>query len=208
MNSKKSQNPATEAALAQAAEPLPEVVPAVTTPAGEPVSPVAAEVAASEVASPVKAKRRAVAKKPVAAQQPDGAATVAEAPVVVAVTAKKAGSSKPSKGAKTSKAVKASKTAKVVKAAPEGALEKAPKAADKPLKVKKTRLVRDSYAMPDNEYQRIAELKRRLAGLSAEYKKSELLRAGVALLAALNDAELLAVMAGVERIKTGRPRKK
>ena len=77
----------------------------------------------------------------------------------------------------------------------------------KPAKVKKPKLVRDSYAMPESEYARIAELKKRLAALGSEVKKSELLRGGLALLAALNDAELKAVMGRVERIKTGRPAK-
>lgn len=78
---------------------------------------------------------------------------------------------------------------------------------EKPLKTKKIKLVRDSYAMPDVEYAQIALLKKRLAGLGLDAKKSELLRAGIALLAALNEAELKAVMANVERIKTGRPAK-
>ena len=82
-----------------------------------------------------------------------------------------------------------------------------PKKAEKPAKPRKPRLVRDSYAMPEAEYARIGELKKRLAGLGAEAKKSEVLRGGIAVLAALNDAELKAVMARVERIKTGRPSK-
>jgi hypothetical protein len=61
--------------------------------------------------------------------------------------------------------------------------------------------------MPEAEYARIGELKKRLAALGAEVKKSELLRGGIAVLAALNDAELKAVMGRVERIKTGRPAK-
>lgn len=78
---------------------------------------------------------------------------------------------------------------------------------EKPVKAKKPKLVRDSYAMPENEYARIGELKKRLAGMGSEVKKSELLRAGVAVLAALNDEELKAVLGRVERIKTGRPAK-
>lgn len=81
------------------------------------------------------------------------------------------------------------------------------KKAAKPAKVKKPKLVRDSYAMPETEYARIGELKKRLAVLGRDVKKSELLRGGIALLAALNDTELQAVMARVERIKTGRPNK-
>lgn len=90
---------------------------------------------------------------------------------------------------------KAAKPAKAVKA-------------EKSVKAKKTKLVRDSYAMPEAEYAQIAVLKKRLGTLGNEVKKSELLRAGVAVLAALNDAELQAVMGRVERIKTGRPSKK
>jgi len=83
-----------------------------------------------------------------------------------------------------------------------------PVKAEKPAKVRKPKLVRDSYAMPEAEYAQIAVLKKRMSGLGGEVKKSELLRAGVAVLAALNDAELQAVMGRVERIKTGRPSKK
>lgn len=79
--------------------------------------------------------------------------------------------------------------------------------AEKPVRQKKPKLVRDSFAMPEAEYAQIGALKKRLAGLHRETKKSELLRAGVMLLAALNDAELAAVMGRVERIKTGRPAK-
>ena len=80
--------------------------------------------------------------------------------------------------------------------------------AEKPAKTKKIKLVRDSYAMPEAEYAQIAVLKKRLAGLKQDVKKSELLRAGIAVLCALNDAELAAVMGHVERIKTGRPARK
>jgi len=84
-----------------------------------------------------------------------------------------------------------------------------PPAADakKPAKARKPRLVRDSYAMPEAEYAVIGELKKRLATLEAPARKSELLRGGIALLAALGDADLKAAMARVERIKTGRPAK-
>ncbi|MEN9480721.1 MAG: hypothetical protein RLZZ298_2116 [Pseudomonadota bacterium] len=77
----------------------------------------------------------------------------------------------------------------------------------KPAKPKKIKLVRDSYAMPENEYEAINALKKRLAVLGNEFKKSELLRGGIATLAVLNDAELLAAMGKVHKIKTGRPAK-
>ena len=75
-------------------------------------------------------------------------------------------------------------------------------------KPRKIKLIRDSYAMPEAEYAQIAQLKQRLLELGESVKKSELLRAGLAQLATLDDAALLAAMAGVERIKTGRPAKK
>lgn len=79
--------------------------------------------------------------------------------------------------------------------------------AAKPVKAKKVKLVRDSYAMPETEYAQIGVLKKRLTALGNDIKKSELLRGGIAVLAALNDAELKAVMGRIERIKTGRPAK-
>lgn len=82
-----------------------------------------------------------------------------------------------------------------------------PEKAAKPPKPKKIKLVRDSYAMPENEYAAISALKKRLSVLGNEFKKSELLRAGIATLTALNDAELVTVMGRVQKIKTGRPAK-
>ncbi|WP_415036679.1 hypothetical protein [Azonexus sp.] len=78
----------------------------------------------------------------------------------------------------------------------------------KSAKPRKNKLIRDSYAMPEAEYAQIAQLKQRLLALGESVKKSELLRAGLAQLASLDDAALQEAMAGVERIKTGRPAKK
>ncbi len=78
----------------------------------------------------------------------------------------------------------------------------------KSAKPRKIKLIRDSYAMPEAEYAQIAQLKQRLLELGETVKKSELLRAGLAQLTTLDDAALQAAMAGVERIKTGRPAKK
>ncbi len=93
---------------------------------------------------------------------------------------------------------------------PEAAKAKPAKAVkiEKVKKAKKAKLVRNSYVMPETEYANIAVLKKRLGRLGKEVKKSELLRAGVLVLAGLNDTELQAVIGRVERIKTGRPAKK
>lgn len=85
--------------------------------------------------------------------------------------------------------------------------QEAMKEKKKPAKQKKVKLVRDCFAMPEQEYVRIAVIKKRLSALGQEARKSEVLRGGIALLAVLNDAELKAVMARIDRIKTGRPSK-
>ncbi len=97
----------------------------------------------------------------------------------------------PQAAAKATPAVKAAKVAK------------APKA-DKP---KKPKLVRDSFTIPKAEYEVIDALKQRVAKAGSPAKKSELLRAGIKALAAMNDAALLAAVKAVPSIKTGRPAK-
>ncbi|CAN0342347.1 unnamed protein product, partial [Chrysoparadoxa australica] len=51
-------------------------------------------------------------------------------------------------------------------------------------------------------------LKLRLAALGQPAKKSELLRAGIKLLAEMSDAKLKKTMKAIPIIKTGRPKKK
>ena len=51
----------------------------------------------------------------------------------------------------------------------------------------------------------IGALKKRCIGLGVAIKKSELLRAGLAVLERLPDEGLAKVVAGVESVKTGRP---
>ncbi|WP_395703216.1 hypothetical protein [Aquabacterium sp.] len=71
----------------------------------------------------------------------------------------------------------------------------------------KHKLVRDSFTIPRSEYQVLDALKQRLVQLTRPAKKSELLRAGIKLLAALPDEALIAALAAVPSIKTGRPGK-
>jgi hypothetical protein len=77
----------------------------------------------------------------------------------------------------------------------------------KPAKVKKAKLVRDSFTMPDGEYAQIAALKARCLKAGVVAKKSEILRAAVASLAKLSDAAVLAAVRRLDVIKTGRPAK-
>ncbi|MDR3452103.1 MAG: hypothetical protein P4L96_04765 [Rhodoferax sp.] len=80
-----------------------------------------------------------------------------------------------------------------------------PKAADKPVKARKPKLVRDSFTIPKIEYGVLDELKQRAAKLAHPVKKSEVLRAGIKALAALPDAVFLTALEAVPAIKTGRP---
>lgn len=77
----------------------------------------------------------------------------------------------------------------------------------KPAKVKKPKLVRDSYTIPKDEYAALTALKQRSIKLAQPAKKSELLRAGIRALTALSDKALLAALQAVPSIKTGRPKK-
>lgn len=72
---------------------------------------------------------------------------------------------------------------------------------------KKPKLVRDSFTIPKAEYTVLDALKLRSAKLAHPVKKSELLRAGIKALSAMNDAALLAALQAVPSIKTGRPKK-
>jgi hypothetical protein len=72
----------------------------------------------------------------------------------------------------------------------------------------KPKLVRDSFTMPKSEYQAIDQLKQRSANLARPAKKSELLRAGLKALVAMDDAAFAAAIHAVPAIKTGRPKSK
>jgi len=79
---------------------------------------------------------------------------------------------------------------------------------DRPAKAKKVKLVWDSFTMPAPEYQVILTLKKRCLQAGLQVKKSEILRAAVARLSALNDATVITAIRHLEGIKADRPRKK
>ena len=128
---------------------------------------------------------------PVASKPP-----VAPAKKAVRKAAKKA----PAKAPASKKAV----TKAVTKALPKGAVK--PTVQPKQ-KLKKPKLVRDSFTFPKDEYQAIAGLKQKALSLQHSAKKSEILRAGLMLLNGLNDKAFLAALAKVPALKTGRPAK-
>lgn len=93
------------------------------------------------------------------------------------------------------KAAKSTKTAKPEK----------PAKMEKPAKLRNA-LVRDGFTMPETDFALIAALKERAVGAGRPAKKSELLRAGLQALAALDAKKLRAALERLEPIKVGRPK--
>ncbi len=71
----------------------------------------------------------------------------------------------------------------------------------------KHKLVRDSFTMPQSDFELIDVLKQRAMSFRHAVKKSELLRAGLQVLAALPDVQLEKALARITPLKTGRPKK-
>lgn len=73
-------------------------------------------------------------------------------------------------------------------------------------KARKTKLVRDSFTMPEQEYALLGQVKKACLKAGFEIKKSELLRIGVALISQIDMATLQNVLASLPQLKTGRPK--
>lgn len=166
---------------------------------------------AAPVATPPAAAPKPVKKlQPRVAAKPEAAA--APAAVAKAQPAKKAAVKKPSKLDETKARNKKALAEALAKAqavqipSPPAALPEVPKAG-KPAKAKKVKLVRHSISMPESEYAQIAVLKKRIADFGGKARRSELMRAGIAALVAMDNVELTAIMASIDRIKPGRPAK-
>lgn len=71
----------------------------------------------------------------------------------------------------------------------------------------KVKVVRDSFTMPQDDYEKIGELKQQCLKSGMHVKKSELLRAGLHALSRLTATQLKLAVSGLEKIKTGRPKK-
>jgi len=134
----------------------------------------------------------------------EAAATLAEPVVAPTPVARKA------KPAANKTAAAAKKTKPEAGKAKGAVTEAAPAAADtvaaKPAKAHKPKLVRDSFTIPKDEYQALDALKTRALGLEQHVRKSELLRAGIQALSAMNDRAFLKAVAAVPTLKTGRPK--
>lgn len=145
--------------------------------ASTPTPPAAKVVAKAPAKQPAAPRAKAPPKSPA----PSVAAAVVAKPAVAAPAPKPAKASKPAKPAKAPKP------------------PKPPKLRTKP--------VRDGFTMPEADFALIATLKARALSAQRETKKSELLRAGLHALAAMDTAALVAALGQLEPVKIGRPRK-
>lgn len=84
--------------------------------------------------------------------------------------------------------------------------QKSAQADAKPARLK-VPLVRDSFTMPAADFELIAAMKLRALKLMRPTKKSELLRAGLRALTALNDTRFCATLNSLTPLKPGRPKK-
>ncbi|MEO6319527.1 MAG: hypothetical protein ABJA84_10615 [Polaromonas sp.] len=163
-----------------------------TTPQPPESAPAATPVPSSTpvVAAPAAQKAAPVKRARLPARKVASEVTPAKETAVKKVTAKAAA---PQKAVVKTTLAKAAVVVKPVKKAV-------------PPKAKKDKLIRDSFTIPKAEYAVIDELKQRTARqLDRPAKKSELLRAGIKLLATLSNAALATALAQVPTIKTGRP---
>ena len=74
-------------------------------------------------------------------------------------------------------------------------------------KAKKPKLVRDSFTMPETEYEVLSQVKKACISAGVEVKKSQLLRIGLVLLKKTDVNALKTLIAGLEPLKAGRPKK-
>ena len=86
--------------------------------------------------------------------------------------------------------------------------DRAKAAAEKADEEQRPVLIRDSFTMPDYDYSKLDQLKERCLMQGVSIKKSELLRAGLRALELLDDDRLRELLDSVERLKTGRPRRR
>ena len=106
----------------------------------------------------------------------------------------------PTTAKKTVKHAAKPATKKPVKASPKSA-------ARKPEKAPKVKVVRDSFSMPQDEYEEIAKIKASFRKAGIPMKKSEVLRVGLKALGDLNMAQKKRLLASMQKVKTSRPNK-
>lgn len=157
------------------------------------------------VKSPSLTTKPTMPKTPAVKASPAKKAVAAKTSVPVKTTAKPVAKKAPVVKAPAKKAVvvasKVPAAKKVITPAPGATSGKAVQVA-----TPKAKLVRDSFTMPQKDFGLIAVLKDRALSFKRPTKKSELLRAGLQVLAALTAPALRAALESLTPLPTGRPK--
>ena len=74
-----------------------------------------------------------------------------------------------------------------------------------PSRAKRTKVVRDAYSMPVEDHELVEAARKRAGRNGLLVTKSEVVRAGLRLIAGLEDAHFIEALEAVEKLKTGRP---
>lgn len=72
---------------------------------------------------------------------------------------------------------------------------------------RKQKMVRDSFTMPEHEYQALVDIKKTLIKAGVEVKKSQLLRIAIAQMVKMDVAQITEAMGVLAPVKAGRPSK-
>ena len=168
-----------------------EVVPAKV------IATAAKKAPSSVTAKAVKTVSKTAAKPAVAASAKTAPKKLATKPT--AAVAKKAQAKPAVKLANKSASKSATKPAVKVE-------NKLKPAAPKVEKVKKPKLVRDSFTMPEAEYAVLGDVKKACLAAGVEVKKSQLLRIGLELLKKTEMVQLKAMITALPALKAGRPK--
>ncbi|WP_304941539.1 MULTISPECIES: hypothetical protein [Undibacterium] len=170
--------------------------------------------AAKKKVSP-KSKVSVVSAKVIATAAKLAPVNAAAKPVKVNAKAAPKPSAKPAAGSKVAAKKGVAKVA--TPAAKKVQLKPAVKSATKPVnkpkapavkveKIKKPKLVRDSFTMPEAEYAVLGDVKKACLAAGVEVKKSQLLRIGLELLKKTEMTQLKAMIAALPALKAGRPK--
>ena len=161
-------------------------------------APAKSAVKAAPAKSAVKPATQAAAPKPAAKAAP-AVKTAVRKPAKPAATPATTPAASPTAKTVTKPAARAAKLSPEAPAA-------ASTTAEAKDKLRKGKLVRDSFTMPEQEYAVLGQVKKACIKAGFEIKKSELLRIGVALISQLDMATLQRVLDSLPTLKTGRPR--
>ncbi len=122
-------------------------------------------------------------------------------------TVKKAPAVKKRSVAKKTGLVKKVTAKKAAKKSAKKTSKKTPVKSTKPTKTVKTKLIRDSFAIPEKEYAALVAVKKTCLKAGLEIKKTELIRIGIALVNNLTTAKIKTAQAKLTQISAGRPKK-